>query len=113
MACPWVIVGCGYTGTHLANRLAGAGEAVIATRRGDFPAELDARVQRRRADLADPASLAGWIPAGAVIVHAAPPADDDPGAGERTLVAAAAGAARIVYVSSTGVYGPGDGGWVD
>jgi nucleoside-diphosphate-sugar epimerase len=111
----WLIIGCGYTGTHLANRLAAAGDPVIATRRGDFPPGLDGRVQRRRADLADPGTLAGWIPAGAVIVHAAPPADDDPGAGERALVAAAAaaGAARIVYVSSTGVYGPGDGGWVN
>ncbi len=111
----WVIAGCGYTGTHLANRLAADGAPVIATRRGHFPPGLDGRVQQRRADLAEPAALAGWIPAGAIIVHAAPPADDDPGAGERNLVAAAAaaGAGRIVYVSSTGVYGPGDGGWVD
>ena len=94
----WVIVGCGYTGMHLAARLVGAGESVIAVKRGGFPAELDARVERRRADLADPASLAGWMPAGAIVVHAAPPADEDAGAGERNLVAAAAAAhaARIV-----------------
>src|SRR5262249_59497719 len=42
----------------------------------------------------------------------APPGRDP--AGEiRALVVAARDAARIVYVSSTGVYGPGRGAWVD
>jgi nucleoside-diphosphate-sugar epimerase len=42
----------------------------------------------------------------------APPGGDP--AGEiLALLAAAHGAARIVYVSSTGVYGPGHGAWVD
>ncbi|HTM19024.1 MAG TPA: NAD-dependent epimerase/dehydratase family protein [Kofleriaceae bacterium] len=108
---PWVIIGFGYTGRHLASRLVGMGARVIAVRRGD--SEAMAGVEARRADLAEPATLADLVPDGAIVVHAAPPDEARPGQGERNLVAAARGAARIVYVSSTGVYPPGDGGWVD
>ncbi len=112
-AFPWVIAGCGYTGLHLAGRLLAAGATVIATRRGEAPAGADPRIAWRQAELADPGSLAGWIPPGAVLVDSVPPAADE--AGERNLVAAAAAAPvhRLVYLSSTGVYGPGDGSWVD
>jgi len=64
------------------------------------------------AELADPASLAGLVPPGAIVCCLAPPGPDP--AGElRNLLAAAGEAARLVYVSSTGVYAPGGGAWVD
>jgi len=118
-ARPWLLVGCGYTGTRVAERLVAAGaEVVVARRRADdaavVAAGLGPRASARAIDLDAPATLAGAIAAGAVIVHLAPPGSP-PGAGEEALVraAVAAGAHRLVYVSSTGVYAAGGGAWVD
>jgi nucleoside-diphosphate-sugar epimerase len=96
----WVIVGAGYTGSALARRLAGEGHEVIATRRtaGDGTIALD---------LAQPPERA--YP-GAILVCCAPPGAD-PALEIQHLVELAG--RRIVYVSSTGVYAPGDGAWVD
>jgi nucleoside-diphosphate-sugar epimerase len=52
------------------------------------------------------------VPRGAIVVVLAPPGPD-PAAEIRALIAAASDAKRIVYVSSTGVYGKGHGQWVD
>ncbi|ACY18096.1 NAD-dependent epimerase/dehydratase family protein [Haliangium ochraceum] len=131
---PWLIVGCGYTGTRLARRLLRAGAEVFATRRtaaaadalaaelgdalGDATADAaGAALVTRALDLAADdaeAVLRAWMPARARIVLAAPP-EPDSARGERALVAAAQAreAARIVYISSTGVYPAGDGAWVD
>ncbi|HWN71244.1 MAG TPA: NAD-dependent epimerase/dehydratase family protein, partial [Haliangium sp.] len=140
---PWVIIGCGYTGTRLARRLLAAGAAVQATRRTseatrELGAELGGLARGRLAtmaldlaSLASPASLAtpadvapdagaqqrqltAWLPADAILVDAAPPVPGDT-RGETHLVACARAARvrRIVYISSTGVYPPGDGSWTD
>jgi nucleoside-diphosphate-sugar epimerase len=123
MTRAWLIIGCGYTGTQLARTLAsqgGAGEVTITRRDGEVARALGAAlgVRGERLDLsdrsdrrADPgAALA--VPPGAIVVSTAPPGGDP--AGEiRALLALARGAARLVYVSSTGVYGPGHGAWVD
>jgi len=111
----WWIAGAGYTGMRLATRLAEAGARVIATRRNVAALTgLDDTIECRAVDLGDPETLAGAIPAGAVVVDLAPPAPTGTAA-EHNLAAAAAaaGAARVVYVSSTGVYGAADGRWVD
>jgi nucleoside-diphosphate-sugar epimerase len=121
----WVIIGAGYTGGYLAERLVRGGEDVIVTRRqaGAAAAAVQAlmpsggRLHSGKArgiavDLADPGTIAGVIPDGAIVVCTAPPGPD-PVAEIATLVAAAHSAARIVYVSSTGVYGPAAGAWVD
>jgi nucleoside-diphosphate-sugar epimerase len=112
----WLIVGCGYTGTRLARTLVARPELaddVAITRRDREVARALGEalgVRGERADLADPSSLE--VVPGAVVVCLAPPGPDP--AGEiRALLAAARDAARIVYVSSTGVYGPGEGAWVD
>jgi nucleoside-diphosphate-sugar epimerase len=116
---PWLLVGCGYTGTRLARRLLAAGARVRATRRtaeaaertaSDLGPEADVRV----ADLVREASVADLVPSEALIVHTAPPSSP-PGAGEEILIsaAAAARARRLVYVSSSGVYGRGTGDWID
>jgi nucleoside-diphosphate-sugar epimerase len=116
MTRAWLIVGAGYTGTQLARALVArpdlAAEVAITRRDREVARALGAAlgVRGERADLADPGSLV--VPPGAIVVCTAPPGADP--AGEiRALVAAARGAARIVYVSSTGVYGPGHGAWVD
>ena len=122
-----MIIGCGYTGTRLARRLLAAGASVWATRRTPEAARAllvelgevaDARLASLALDLADDigehGQLAAWLPAGAIIVDAAPPVLGD-ARGEAHLVdcARAANARRIVYLSSTGVYPPGDGSWTD
>jgi nucleoside-diphosphate-sugar epimerase len=64
------------------------------------------------AQLGDPASLAGLALPGSIVCCLAPPGPDP--AGEiRNLLEASRRAARLVYVSSTSVYAPGGGAWVD
>lgn len=116
MTRAWWIIGCGYTGTQLARTLASrglAGEVAITRRDREVARALGAAlgVRGERLDLADPAPALA-VPPGAIVVCAAPPGSDP--AGEiRALLALARDAARLVYVSSTGVYGPGHGAWVD
>src|SRR5215467_12885010 len=118
MTRPWLIVGCGYTGTQLARTLvalpAAAAEVVVTRRDRDVSRALGAAlgVRGERVDLADAAAAAPAVPPGAIVVCAAPPGAD-PAAEMRALFALVADAARIVYLSSTGVYGRGDGAWVD
>src|SRR5690606_33453878 len=104
------------TGGLLAQRLLRAGEDVIVTRRDPSAAVAAATALRPCAtradqvrgvavDLTDAGTLAGAVPDGAIVVCTAPPGDDP--YGEITKLAAAAhSAARIVYLSSTSVYGP-------
>ena len=96
----WLVVGAGYTGSALVKRLVAAGHDVTATRR---TASADAIAL----DLAHPPSD---IYPEAVVVCCAPPGAD-PVREMYGLVAL--GGRRIVYVSSTGVYAPGGGAWVD
>lgn len=118
MTRAWWIIGCGYTGTQLARTLAAdatlASEVVITRRDREAAQSLAGAlgVRGERLDLADAAGTGLAAPPGAIVVSTAPPGADP--AGEiRALLAVAAKAARIVYVSSTGVYGRGDGAWVD
>lgn len=109
----WVLVGCGYTGEHLSRALVARGDAVIAARRDvKALARLADVVTAVHADLALPETLAGLVPDGAIVVVLAPPGPE-PAREIAALVEAARSAKRIVYVSSTGVYGKGDGQWVD
>ncbi len=114
-----MLVGAGYSGTRLALRLIAGGDRVIATRQttagiSRTAARLGPAAEVRMASLHDPASLEGLIPRGAVVVDLAPPADRGVSAEENLVAAAArAGARRLVYVSSSGVYGPAGGAWID
>jgi len=107
----WLILGCGYTGAAVARRLVDAGEVVTVARR--HPVAI-AGAHAIALDLCDPAAVAAAVSPGAIVVHLAPPGDAD---GARDGAAAAAiaraGARRLVYVSSTGVYAPGGGAVVD
>lgn len=83
----FLILGCGYTGERVAARLAARGDSVVATtRRGGTGLHC------RRYEAGEPLD---WIEPGTRILHSLP-------------VAAAAGirnAGRLVYLSTTGVYG--------
>jgi nucleoside-diphosphate-sugar epimerase len=121
---PWLIVGAGYTGEATARRLLAAGARVTVTRRALADAEATAArlaaavpgaaVRGAAASLGDRGSLAAVLEPGAIVVDTAPPADGA-GSAEAALAEAAgdAGARRLVYVSSTGVYAPAAGAWVD
>ncbi|HTL38188.1 MAG TPA: NAD-dependent epimerase/dehydratase family protein [Kofleriaceae bacterium] len=123
----WFVLGAGYTGTRLVERLAReTTDEVILTRRDAAVATVQAaaaqqlaaqgtagvRVRGIAAELAKPETLRGAIPAGAIVVCTAPPGED-PAREIAHLAEAAADAARLIYISSTGVYGPGGGAWVD
>ena len=106
----WIIVGCGYVGTALARRLVAAGDDVTVTRRDPAAVQATALAVGARGLAVELAQPIAPFPAGAVVVCLAPPSADP--AGEIAhLVAASRG--RLVYVSSTGVYAPGGGAWVD
>lgn len=117
-----LIAGCGYVGRALARRLAAAGHAVWGLSR--TPDDLPAGVQPHAADLTDPATLDG-LPADldAVVYCASAGGFDDARYrtlyvdGPRHLLAAleAQGQSpdRVLFTSSTGVYGRRDGAWVD
>jgi nucleoside-diphosphate-sugar epimerase len=117
-----LIAGCGYVGSALGERLATAGHVVfgLRRRRGDLPASL----RFVAADLSDPTSLAA-LPAGlewVVYAAAADAASDDAYRaayvdGPRHLLAALSAQgqrpSRVLFTSSTSVYGQQGGEWVD
>jgi nucleoside-diphosphate-sugar epimerase len=116
-AVTWVILGAGYTGGLLAERLVRDNQRVIVTRRDPANAAAAAAALGAKAhaqgvamDLGRPETLV--FPDGAIVVCLAPPGPQ-PHAEVEALAHAARGSERLVYVSSTGVYAPGKGAWVD
>lgn len=115
-----LIAGCGYVGSKLAEELVASGHRVHGLRRD--PSKLPDGVIPLKADLSDPASLA-QIPRDVDhVVYAAGAGAREPEAyeqayvrGPTALLAALEGVAlrRVLFVSSTAVYGQNDGGWVD
>jgi nucleoside-diphosphate-sugar epimerase len=113
----WFVIGAGYTGRRLVDRLAREGrDEVILTRRSKADAFAQVAsygsllVGGAECDLARPETLpnGGWD----VVVCTAPPGPE-PSAEIEALAHAARHAKRLIYISSTGVYGPGHGQWVD
>ena len=115
---PVLIVGCGYVGRHVARRIQADGRALTALARTE---ESFARLRAQglhavRGDLDNPASLASLPVPGALIYYFAPP----PSTGTTDprmknflgAIAAAARPARIVLISTSGVYGDCGGNWV-
>lgn len=121
---PWrvLIAGCGYVGTELGRVLAAAGHQVWGLRRRS--AALSPAVTPWPADLADPATLRDLPPRldGVVYAAAADRSDDAAYAAIYhhglahlldALVAQGQRPRRVVFVSSTSVYGQEHGEWVD
>ncbi len=115
-----LIAGCGDVGTALGLLLVADGHEVFGLRRR--PDGLPAPILPLAGDLADARSL-GVLPAGIELVAYTAAADgfDDDGYrrayvdGVANLIAALRGAPvrRLLFTSSTAVYGQTDGGWVD
>jgi nucleoside-diphosphate-sugar epimerase len=117
-----LIFGCGYLGICVARRWRAEGHTVYAvTRRAQRGIELEKEgLLPIVADVTRPATLAR-LPAASCILYAV---GYDPNEGHsmrqvyveglRSALAALAPATeRFIYISSTGVYGQTDGGWVD
>lgn len=110
--CTWLIIGAGYTGSALARRLVADGERVIVTRRSLAAAQQLATEVGCSGIALDLAAPEGTAPAGSIVVCCAPPGEH-PAAEAANLAAFAAPARRLIYISSTAVYAPGGGAWVD
>ena len=111
----WVIIGCGYTGSALVRRLVAQGEDVILTRRTAEAAATTAAAVGGKPRVLDPSGpgVATLVASeGAIIVCCAPPGPEPRREIER-LIALTPRRGRLVYVSSTGVYPPAAGAWVD
>jgi len=122
-----VVVGCGYIGCALAGQLAEAGHEVAGVRRSPDGLErvetIDESVKAVRADATVPATLESLPDADAVVFAAsaggrgADVAREVYVNGLRNVIeeygARRNSPDRLVYTSSTGVYGDHDGGWVD
>ncbi len=119
------ILGCGYVGLELCRQLVGGGHDVVGVRRSASGVEAvdEAGGTGVRADVTDPASLAA-VPDADALVFAASSAGRGAEAAREVYVDGLATAIdhfadrehspdRLVYTSSTGVYGDHDGDWVD
>lgn len=119
------ILGCGYVGLELGRRLRARGHEVIGVRRSIEGCEAieEAGLEAVRADVTDPEALSR-VPDSDALVFAA--SSGGRGAEEarevyveglRTVIedfsARERPPDRLIYTSSTGVYGDHDGGWVD
>lgn len=115
-----LLAGCGDLGRRVAQRLADRGASVWALRR--HPPEEPGAVRWLQGDLSDPATLGG-LPLGITrVVFLPAPGTRDEAAyrtvfvdGLRHLFGALDRAAcrRVLFVSSSAVYGEHDGAWVD
>ncbi len=117
------ILGCGYVGTALTTELTDAGHEVVGVRRSDGTAIREAGGTPVVGDLTDESTLAE-VPDVDAVVFAASSGGGDATAARKLYVNGLATAiehfgarsdppARLIYTSSTGVYGDHDGDWVD
>lgn len=120
-----VIVGCGYVGLELGRQLRRTEHEVTGVRRSDagLDAVEDAGLEPHRADATDPGSLSS-LPDAEWVVFAASSGGRGADAaravyveGLENVIEEYAGRSsspdRLVYTSSTGVYGDHDGAFVD
>ena len=119
------ILGCGYVGLELCRQLTDAGHEVVGVRRSEagLDAVADAGGQPVEADVTDADALSA-VPDVDALVFAASSGGRGAEAARRVYVEGLKTAIdhfgarddppeRLVYTSSTGVYGDHDGDWVD
>ena len=110
------IIGCGDIGLRVARLWQGRGATVQALARSDEAAARlsGAGITPVRGDLDIPTTLATLPLNGATVYYFAPPptqGDTDPRM--RAFTAAGLKPERVVYISTSGVYGDRNGAWVD
>lgn len=107
---PILILGAGYTGVRVARKMAGRGFRVLATSRDPSRLNLPQTVETFRVDTAEPATLAALseMPPDCLVLHSVPLIDEGGALADPTpglLNALNPRPARIVYLSTTSVYG--------
>lgn len=117
-----LIFGCGYVGSRVARRWIAAGDRVVAVTRSTQTAETFTKegIEPLVADVTDRESLQN-LPATDTVLFAvgydrsaSPTIQEVYADGFRNVLAAiSAETQRVVYISTTGVYGDAAGGWVD
>ncbi|MFP4080583.1 MAG: NAD-dependent epimerase/dehydratase family protein [Ectothiorhodospira sp.] len=115
---PVVIMGCGYVGERLAHTLQTRGHRVLGVVRSPERAEaLRARgIETLRADMDTGEGLEAVPLMGALVLHSVPPpaqGTQDPRTEHLTEACRRNPPERIVYLSTTGVYGDQGGATVD
>ena len=96
------ILGCGYTGERVARRMLQRGARVFGTSRHPDRLRSIPGLEVVHLDVSEPYSM-NFIPPGALVLHSIPPVEgEDPESIPRAL---ASRPARVVYLSTTGVYG--------
>ncbi len=109
-----LIYGCGYSAEVWARRLLARGDRVAGTSRSPGRRAVLAGAGVRAVDPGDEDALsAAAFAADAVLVSAPPDPGGCPGLRALTPALAAGTPRRLVYLSTTGVYGDRSGGWVD
>jgi len=111
------IVGCGYTGQRLSRRWSGLGAAVhgYASRAASLPAIAATGAAAVALDLDGPPGRTPLETGGQLVYYAVPPPPygaTDPRL-ERFLAQTTGTTQRLIYLSTTGVYGDHSGGRVD
>jgi len=113
-----LIVGCGYLGSALGATLAKKGAEVYGIRR--HWAQTSEGIKHVTADLSDTETLKNLPETGFVILCQSPKRETDTYRGTylegtRNLIAALEGREpkKLIFISSTSVYGTADGSWVD
>ena len=115
-----LIIGCGYLGRRVAQLLRAENQQIaVVTRTAESAAALsDEGYQALVADVTRPETLS-ILPSADALVYAVgyrpndgPPIHDVYAMGLRNVLAQV-DIARAVYISTTGVYGPAGGNWVD
>ncbi|MEM6654366.1 MAG: NAD-binding protein, partial [Planctomycetota bacterium] len=117
-----LVIGCGYLGERVAKRWRDAGDRVtVVTRNADRAASLPAGGYRAIvADVTDPATLVN-LPAAETVLFAVgydrsagPSINEVYAEGLRNVLSALPETTgRVIYISTTGVYGNAGSDWVD
>ncbi|KGJ16038.1 SDR family oxidoreductase [Paracoccus sanguinis] len=108
-----VVLGHGYSAGFLTRLLVPQGWAVTGTTRDDPARVADAGATPLRWPGDEPAIRAEIARADAILISAGPDAEGDPALRDFADALAAAPARWLGYLSTTGVYGDHQGGWVD
>ena len=117
-----LIFGCGYLGRRVATRWLAAGDRVVAVTRSEQTARQFAEqgLEPLVADVTKPETLVGLPEAATLLYAVGYDRSGGPSIGEvyaaglaNVLAAAPLETGRVIYISTTGVYGDAGGDWID